>query len=371
MTVSQRGRPLIQVGTYTFYQKERRGQKNRWACSSHSSRSCKAQLYTNLENDIVNDLNKYSMVTSRRGQPMLLLVGDEIISVFNKHNHSDGDTTKRPTLVATRGIRAVATWEDTAEDWCVHVLHAEGQIRESEVGLLHSQQPRMPSFHLHLFIVKNLNGKPRAVYKGYPFYLKQQTKISLSWFCTRYPTCTAQLTTTTTGELRRVKNPEHNHQPNQFIMRQMITFEPGVQALLCGSFTFNRKQGSTGRWRWYCSRYHRGCRAGVITTDSLEVLVYTGEHNHAPPNLVKTTSGIYRQIVKNSTGKPVLIYQGYNYCIHGISSATTNWRCSRHSSQKCKARVITLADGFVLRTSGCHTHPATRFDIRDGVFFYY
>ncbi|KAI5646692.1 FLYWCH zinc finger domain-containing protein [Phthorimaea operculella] len=325
------------------------------------------------------------MVTSRKGQPLLLL-GEH--SFFKK--------------MKKRGCGLKANWACSTH---------------------HSKTMGGTNPGKRVFIVKNLNGKPRAVYKGYPFYLKQQTKISLSWFCTRYPTCTAQLTTTTTGELRRVKNPEHNHQPNQFIMLffvqnsngkqlalyqdycfnlnrrekniyswvctrhhalnakckaaisttacQMITLEPGVQALLCGSFTFNRKQGSTGRWRWYCSRYHRGCRAGVITTDSLEVLVYTGDHNHAPPNLVKTTSGIYRQIVKNSTGKPVLIYQGYNYCIHGISSATTNWRCSRHSSQKCKARVITLADGFVLRTSGCHTHPATRFDIRDGVFFYY
>lgn len=66
----------------------------------------------------------------------------------------------------------------------------------------------------------------------------------------------------------------------------------GRQALWLAGNLYNRKQAARGNlWRWYCSRYHRGCKAVAITTKELEAVQYLGDHDHLPPNLMNSAAG--------------------------------------------------------------------------------
>ncbi|XP_050349132.1 protein tramtrack, beta isoform isoform X27 [Nymphalis io] len=78
---------------------------------------------------------------------------------------------------------------------------------------------------------------------------------------------------------------------------EMIEMSRGQMVLIFTEFTYNRKTISKNQhWRWYCSSYHRGCKASIVTTASLLVVMVVGEHNHLPPNLFKTSSGKYCHI---------------------------------------------------------------------------
>lgn len=71
----------------------------------------------------------------------------------------------------------------------------------------------------------------------------------------------------------------------------------GNRSLMWQKHTYNRRNRTRDKnWRWYCSNYHRGCKASVITTDGEIVLQYSTEHNHEPPTLFSTSDGNYFRI---------------------------------------------------------------------------
>lgn len=60
-TLSQKGKPQIRIGEYTFFIHFTRKMKTRWACSTHQTKGCKANIYT---------------------------MDDKILKINNSHNHS-------------------------------------------------------------------------------------------------------------------------------------------------------------------------------------------------------------------------------------------------------------------------------------------
>lgn len=69
------------------------------------------------------------------------------------------------------------------------------------------------------------------------------------------------------------------------------------ECLLAFGYTYNRKQSARdNRWRWYCSRYHQGCKAAVITTVNLVVTDCLGNHDHGPPKFFVSSAGLYTAI---------------------------------------------------------------------------
>lgn len=56
---SLRGKPLIVIDNYSFYmQKALPSGKQRWACSTHSYRGCRANIYT-FDSDIISMKNEH------------------------------------------------------------------------------------------------------------------------------------------------------------------------------------------------------------------------------------------------------------------------------------------------------------------------
>ncbi|KAJ2947366.1 hypothetical protein O0L34_g17128 [Tuta absoluta] len=49
-------------------------------------------------------------------------------------------------------------------------------------------------------------------------------------------------------------------------------------------------------------------------------------------------------IVKNTAGKPLALFEGYNLMLVIKNKSTCNWACTRNCSSKCKARVVTTHD---------------------------
>ncbi|KAH9631442.1 hypothetical protein HF086_014287 [Spodoptera exigua] len=107
------------------------------------------------------------------------------------------------------------------------------------------------------------------------------------WYCTRYHHgCKARIITDEDLFIIAYTG-EHDHDPPG----EIIKTGKG-EMLYAGGFTFNRKQCSRNKkWRWYCTRYHHGCKAAVLTTLDLVVTTLLGEHNHIPPNLYYTGEG--------------------------------------------------------------------------------
>ncbi|VVC90637.1 unnamed protein product [Leptidea sinapis] len=74
---------------------------------------------------------------------------------------------------------------------------------------------------------------------------------------------------------------------------EMIHTTRGIHFLF-QNYTYNRKQSSRNNlYRWYCSKYHSGCRATVLTNLNYQVTRLIGDHIHPPPNLHKLSDGKY------------------------------------------------------------------------------
>ncbi|XP_063827616.1 protein tramtrack, beta isoform-like isoform X25 [Ostrinia nubilalis] len=63
--------------------------------------------------------------------------------------------------------------------------------------------------------------------------------------------------------------------------------------LLMRRYTYNRLTRSTRWLLWYCSFYHRGCRATVATNEILEPVRFNNTHDHDPPKLRRTKDGLH------------------------------------------------------------------------------
>ncbi|KAI5646827.1 FLYWCH zinc finger domain-containing protein [Phthorimaea operculella] len=102
-----------------------------------------------------------------------------------------------------------------AADRRVHVLQQRLDWSEDEMGLLHSP---LQGLQGTVVLLKNKHGKTIAFYNNYTFNSKNRNMSTINWVCTRRPSCRAAVTTTTAGTILRVQ-PEHNHPPSPFVIR--------------------------------------------------------------------------------------------------------------------------------------------------------
>lgn len=66
--------------------------------------------------------------------------------------------------------------------------------------------------------------------------------------------------------------------------------------LLALGYVFNRRTNAKFQMkRWYCTRYHQGCKAAVVTNEALVVTATCGEHTHNAPKLIYSC-GMYHLI---------------------------------------------------------------------------
>ncbi|KAI5646759.1 FLYWCH zinc finger domain-containing protein [Phthorimaea operculella] len=113
MITSKRGRPLLQIGAYTFYNKDAIGVKTRWVCSTHHCKACRAQVYmiddqiwkleyvSSKRGGVVMKLNGYCYHVDLRNDPRIrwrcsrrrgcrasvTTINGEIVKIANEHNH--------------------------------------------------------------------------------------------------------------------------------------------------------------------------------------------------------------------------------------------------------------------------------------------
>ncbi|CAF4819876.1 unnamed protein product [Pieris macdunnoughi] len=185
--------------------------------------------------------------------------------------------------------------------------------------------------------------------------------------------------------------------------------------LLYDRYTYNRQQGARNRMlRWYCAKYHAGCKVTVLTTSENIVTKVVGEHNHAKPILhelsdvtytirikenghkcmqlgnfyfgphytrrlktrwrcvrhnIQCNAVVYTLVVfvHNMSGKRLAIYNGYSFYCGVQSSRTYTWRCTRWGN--CKSRFILSANSNVLITGNFdHSHEPPPHVIRNGIY---
>ncbi|CAH2040295.1 unnamed protein product, partial [Iphiclides podalirius] len=133
--------------------------------------------------------------------------------------------------------------------------------------------------------------------------------------------------------------------------------------IMANDYTYNRQRKSGHGWSWYCSMYHRGCKATITTTHDLILTEQKGTHCHEPPMLYRVT------FAYNKNGKLIALCGGYtfyscnNHCndIRGCM-----WRCTK--GYPCKARFKASPSGQVVRvTTLVHSHDPPLVEIHDGV----
>lgn len=97
-----------------------------------------------------------------------------------------------------------------------------------------------------------------------------------------------------------------------FVLGQMVTTRNGSKSLLLGKYYYNRRQiAKNQHWRWYCARYHRGCKASVITTEELYAIKYIGDHCHLPTDNI-TSGGRRGRSTSRSEEEPLNLFINQN-----------------------------------------------------------
>lgn len=71
-----------------------------------------------------------------------------------------------------------------------------------------------------------------------------------------------------------------------FLTGQLIKTSRGGETLLLDGFTYNRKCNSKDDcFRWYCCRYHKGCKVTIITSFDNKLVQLLGTHIHGRPRI--------------------------------------------------------------------------------------
>ncbi|XP_063827617.1 protein tramtrack, beta isoform-like isoform X26 [Ostrinia nubilalis] len=74
---------------------------------------------------------------------------------------------------------------------------------------------------------------------------------------------------------------------------KMIQMDTGHKLLLVRNHTYIRMFKSRSCLRWYCSMYHKRCKASIATTIDLVPYEFKNNHNHRPPILKLQEDGTY------------------------------------------------------------------------------
>src|SRR5260370_38415699 len=75
-------------------------------------------------------------------------------------------------------------------------------------------------------------------------------------------------------------------------------------------------------------------------------------------------------LIKNSNGNNNLIYNEYRFRLSNRNDNTYYWRCSKHDSLKCPARLVTQHNGtqhILIKTSE-HNHNLYSLKTCDNIF---
>lgn len=81
------------------------------------------------------------------------------------------------------------------------------------------------------------------------------------------------------------------------------------------------------------------------------------------------------KLVLSVKGIRLVLYKNYTYSLHkdkvsktSSCSSIARWRCSTHVNKGCNARIVVHDNSTVLKETGEHTHPPTKYMIRNNRF---
>lgn len=67
--------------------------------------------------------------------------------------------------------------------------------------------------------------------------------------------------------------------------------------------------------------------------------------------------------IRGKLGGPVLVCQGFTYCLDRAQNNRRFWRCRQYKSSKCKARAVTWATCIDIKQSE-HTHAPDYYHLK-------
>ncbi|CAH0399080.1 unnamed protein product [Chilo suppressalis] len=74
----------------------------------------------------------------------------------------------------------------------------------------------------------------------------------------------------------------------------------GTKLLLYKEYSYNRKRTTKhGYFKWYCSKYHKGCKVTLVTNSDLVAIGTSGDHDHEPLAYYRAPSGNYVRVKDN------------------------------------------------------------------------
>ncbi|KAI5646813.1 FLYWCH zinc finger domain-containing protein [Phthorimaea operculella] len=228
--------------------------------------------------------------------------------------------------------------------------------------------------------VRNTSGKQLAIYKGNSFFQKSKSMTIKTWYCTRQSSdCKARFTTTIDGSLVQVSityvlnragkkiavyggNSFYLHKVfgstkrwpcTRYGMKcracltttmdvQWVHNRCGKELLVFGGYSFYQQQRNRKTDRWACTSLGgvRNCRARIMVTKDRKIVNLLDAHNHAPPKYL-----IENGIFFSTSGKDILLLDGFSYYMQSQAKTTDRWVCTSNSGvRKCRARVLLTKD---------------------------
>ncbi|KAJ8724558.1 hypothetical protein PYW08_016032 [Mythimna loreyi] len=137
--------------------------------------------------------------------------------------------------------------------------------------------------------IVNLNGKTVLLYQNYTFS-KQGPSFRYQACSKKMKNCKARLTLNVDGSIKSAVT-EHNHPPPRILQTgkpyEMI-FLNGRTVLLYQKHTFS-KRGPPFRLHFCSKKVTNNCKAKVVLDENGDIEYASIDHNHPPPNLIRSS----------------------------------------------------------------------------------
>ncbi|KAI8421090.1 hypothetical protein MSG28_008203 [Choristoneura fumiferana] len=359
---AQSGKELALFKGFTYYCNSHNAfeWKKIWRCT-HGGR-CTARIYLTPE---------LTMVKTMFGKQLAVYEGFTYYSVASETNE---DT--------------VNIWPCTTGEECTACLYLtpKGMVYKAQLIHCHAAPKHIIR---DVLLVRNKSGKKLAIVNGYSYYCITQGRCKDVYACTKGRPCKARFHFTTDHQMLRA-HLEHMHARHPYVIRNvlMLPNDNGTEVAIHDGYSYNCDYRLPSKTVWRCSDINCDARIhlnkkNVGSRYKCSVVVQeknwwfsTGSLTIANTSEQRKSCGDVWQetarpviMVKNKSGKDMVILEGFTFYRHSRRKGKDIWCCT--SGHRCRARFHMSSSMDMFRANLSHGHDPPRFVVNNGEYTYY
>ncbi|KAI8421091.1 hypothetical protein MSG28_008203 [Choristoneura fumiferana] len=354
---AQSGKELALFKGFTYYCNSHNAfeWKKIWRCT-HGGR-CTARIYLTPE---------LTMVKTMFGKQLAVYEGFTYYSVASETNE---DT--------------VNIWPCTTGEECTACLYLtpKGMVYKAQLIHCHAAPKHIIR---DVLLVRNKSGKKLAIVNGYSYYCITQGRCKDVYACTKGRPCKARFHFTTDHQMLRA-HLEHMHARHPYVIRNvlMLPNDNGTEVAIHDGYSYNCDYRLPSKTVWRCSDINCDARIhlnkkNVGSRYKCSVVVQeknwwfsTGSLTIANTSEQRKSCGDVWQetarpviMVKNKSGKDMVILEGFTFYRHSRRKGKDIWCCT--SGHRCRARFHMSSSMDMFRANLSHGHDPPRFVVNNG-----